>query len=333
VALFLDDKRFVYCEQALREENLTNLEVKGETIYYRVMRLLFFFVFTSTLSFANPMKMMDQRIKTYHESLETCSENVASPDDGLFIDVSCEFKCLNQNVKLERSRGAFVPKHRGLFPGNGSNEKNILWSAVGVSMKTWSQRICFEKAAEACKGLENVESAQMNEMESGEWKLNRFPGCHEKGLTLSPFGDSIKSNRIFNTTALGASSEQKFNAQTFKLELSGLSLNLPFANMNNLSGCQKIIKVQLCFGDCIDLNAKLGSEAFRETLGTNDPLGVDHVQFCADSLENQLKDKKISQSLRRDLCETYFWDSFLADSKGNFKSCAAVRGETSCENF
>ena len=315
------------------EENLTNLEVEGQICYYRVMRILLLFVFLTTFSFANPMKMMDQRIKTYQESLGSCNEDVASPDDGIFIDVSCEFKCLNQNLKQERSRGAFVPKHRGLFPGNGSNDKNILWSAVGVSMKTWSQRICFEKAAEGCKGFQNVESAQINEMESGEWKLNRFPGCHEKGLTLSPFGDSVKSSRILNTMALGVVSSQSVKPQNFKLDLPGLSLNLPFANLNDLSGCQKIIKVQLCFGDCIDLNAKLGSEAFRETLGTNDPLGVDHVQFCADTLENELKDKKISQSLRRDLCETYFWDSFLAESKGNFKSCAAVRGETSCENF
>ena len=39
------------------------------------------------------MKMMDQRIKTYHESLETCAEDVASPDDGLFIDVGNNALC------------------------------------------------------------------------------------------------------------------------------------------------------------------------------------------------------------------------------------------------
>lgn len=277
------------------------------------------------------MQQMDQRIKVYNESLgEKCEPgDGASPDDGLFIDVSCEFQCADLVQKIERVRGAFIPKNQGLFPGNGSNETNTLWSSVGVSMKTWAERICLEKAAAGCKGIQSVTKSELKEIESGAWKLNRFPGCKETSITLSPFNDSIRSNRIPKVASLLEPEDKIANQKNFELQVSGLALSVPLADFNQTkTKCQKTIKASLCFGDCIDLNAESSSD-FIETLGTKEPLGFDQVEICADDLSAKLASQNAPVSVKQQVCEAYFWES-LIKSPGMMKSCAAIRGDVDC---
>lgn len=254
---------------------------------------------------------------------------MSSPDDGLFIDVSCEFQCADQIQKIERVRGAFIPKNQGLFPGNGSNETNTLWSSVGVSMKTWAERICLEKAAAGCRGIQAVTKSQLKEIESGTWKLERFPGCQEKSITLSPFNDSIRSNRIPKIASLLGPEEKIAGQKNFELKVSGLSVSVPFAEFNqSKTKCQKTIKGSLCFGDCVDLNAE-GSSDFIETLGTKEPLGTDQVEICADDLSAVLAKQNVPASVKQQVCEAFFWES-LIKSGGMMRSCAAIRGEINC---
>jgi hypothetical protein len=298
------------------------------------MKTLLFILLLTTHLNAKPLEQMDQRIKVYNETaaMKCEHEETADHDGGLFVDVSCEFQCKGQVSKMERIRGAFIPKNLGLFPGNGSNETNVLWSSLGVSLKSWSQRICLEKAAEGCKGFQLVESSEMKELESGAWKLARFPGCKEKSLTLSPFNDSAKSNRIPSIAGMLVPEVQVANQKNFDLSLSGLKINLPYAAFNGeKTPCQKPIKAKLCFGDCVDLNA-LSSPEFSETLGTPEPLGHDTIEICGDELAAKLSNQNQTASVKQQICEAYFWES-LVKSPSMIRSCAALRGEVVCEGL
>ena len=276
---------------------------------------------------------MNQRIKVYNEShFPFCAPGESSPDDGLFIDVSCEFQCDDKESKIERVRGAFIPKNLGLFPGNGSNETNTLWSSVGVSIKSWAERICLDKAAAGCQGIQKVGSLKLKEIESGDWKLNQFPGCKEKAITLSPFNDSIKTNRIPKIASLLEPEEKISNLKNFVLNVEGLSVSVPFADFTKKeNGCQKTIKASLCFGDCIDLDAASASD-FVETLGTKEPLGFEQVEICADELSQKLTSQSTPASIKQQVCEAFFWES-LIKSPGMMKSCAALRGEVNCSSL
>jgi hypothetical protein len=296
---------------------------------------LIFLLSTSTQLFATPLQEMDRRLNLYAETqTQICAPgDKASSDDGLFVDVTCEFECAQGPIKLERSRGAFIPRNQGLFPGNGSNEQNILWSAVGVSLRMWSKNICFEKAAEGCQGINKVKNIHVKELESGKWKLNRFPGCNESGITLSPFNESVESSRIPRVEALLSPFSGQHDKKKFGLKVSGLDLSVPVALLSEDSkSCGRVIKGSLCFGDCVDLNPNANKEIL-ETLGTNDPLGREEVFICGDALYAKLEKQNLSSSVRRDICESYFWDSLLKHENNMIKSCAAIRGETTCENF
>lgn len=288
------------------------------------MKVLLLMMMCSSFAFASPLVQMNQRIKVYQESGAGICEggDQVSLDEGLFLDVSCEFNCLNKSKQSERFRGAFIPRQLGLFPGNGSNKENILWSAVGITMKTWSESICLEKAAAGCMGLNKVESSEITEVESGEWRIKSFPGCHDKTVTLSPFNNSIASKRVGQ---LG---------QHVSVEKAGFNIKVPLAVFSKTPGkeCKKPIKASLCFGDCIDLNGK-GSDQYLETLGTQDPLGKEQFVVCGDALANKLAPLNLHSSIRKKLCESYFWDSFLSNDSHLIKSCAALRGEVNCENF
>ena len=282
----------------------------------------------SFISFAHAsaLKQMDQRLKVYAESKVICeSGNESLSDEGLFIDVSCDFKCRNDVPRVERVKGTFLPKKLGLFPGNGSSDQSIMWSALGVSLKIWSQNICLEKAAIGCKNAQNIESYGMKELQSGAWKINKFPGCKEKSILVSPFDNRAGSVRVPNISAAISMPE---TSKTIDFENSGLKFSLQSGK--SMPECKNKIKAKLCFGDCVDLSTS--DKEISETLGTPDPLGSDDMEICGDELATKLQDLKLSISVRREICEAYFWQSFMK-MDNTYKSCAAIRGETTCESF
>ena len=258
----------------------------------------------SFISFAHAsaLKQMDQRLKVYADSKVICEPgNESLSDEGLFIDVSCDFKCRDDVPRVERVKGTFLPKKLGLFPGNGTSDQSIMWSALGVSLKIWSQNICLEKAAIGCKNAQNIESYGIKELQSGAWKINKFPGCKEKSILVSPFDNRAGSVRVASISAVISFPE---TSKTIDFENTGLKFSLA-------SGTNKEIS---------------------ETLGTPDPLGSDDMEICGDELATKLQDLKLSISVRREICEAYFWQSFMK-MDNTYKSCAAIRGETTCESF
>ena len=299
------------------------------------MNVFFISLLISSSVFSSPLQKMNQRIKVYQESEAVLCEGTesATKDDGLFLDVSCEFQCHNKPKQSERIRGAFIPKQLGLYPGKGSNNENILWSAVGVTMKTWSLKKCLEKAADGCSGLAMVETSDIKEVESGKWSIKSFPGCSEKGLTISPFNNSVASNRLNQIGSHLSENNLHGNKTDFGISLNGFKVQAPLANTKKSnSSCKKTIRAHLCFGDCIDLDAKDGAEMI-ETLGTQNPLGREDYEICGDDLAAKLEKLSLRPAIRKTLCETYFWDSLLKNDTNLIKSCAALRGEVNCENF
>lgn len=270
---------------------------------------------------------MDQRLDTYAESKVVCDPgDIVLSDTGLFIDVSCDFQCKDLVPRVERVRGTFLPKNLGLTPGNGSNNTNTMWSTLTVSLKIWSQKICLEKAVLGCKSAQNLESFGIKELESGKWKMSKFPGCHEKTISVSPFDNSVASIRVNELTSLIET--PKVESKNVAFDYPGLTISL--AQGVQIEGCKKVIKADMCFGDCIDLAKTTGD--YVETLGTPDPLGTDHMEICGDDLDAKLKNLKLSSSVRRELCESYFWQSYMKQ-ESRYRSCAAIRGETDCDKF
>jgi len=213
----------------------------------------------------------------------------------------------------------------GLFPGNGSSDESTMWSGLGVSLKIWSQKICLEKASVGCKNLQNVESYSIKELQSGSWKMNHFPGCQEKSTLISPFDNSAGSIRIAKLSTLISEPQQ---SKTIEFADNGLKINLAPGTIK--AECKKNIKAKLCFGDCVDLSNT--SKEISETLSTPDPLGTDEIAICGDELAAKFHNLKLSSSVRRELCEAYFWQSFMK-LDNMYKSCAAIRGETDCGSF
>lgn len=306
------------------------------------MKYLTIAILFSSHLMASSLEKMTQKLTTYQEVVQlTCTGDEPPSDHGLILDVSCEFKCLDGISRMERVRSPFIPEKLGLTPGNGSTDKNILWSSVGVSMKVWTQRICLEKAATGCKGVQQVLSSDLKEVESGKWKIEKFPGCHEKSITVSPFNDHAGSIRALPEVAKLATSKAKgklMGENTYALELEGLHSDIPLGLVNvetektkfDAKTCQKVIKGSLCFGDCVDLKDEAN---LTETLGTTEPLGSDEVFICADELVKRIKNEKLSPQMREQLCENYFWQSLLNLDYRLFRSCAALRGEIDCKGF
>jgi hypothetical protein len=284
------------------------------------MKGLFFILIFSTIATASPMQQMDQRLKTYSEAEVVCKPGgEILSDDGLFIDVSCDFQCKDLVPRVERMRGTFVPKKLGLFPGNGSTEENILWSSLGISLKIWSGKICLEKALLGCKTVQNIESYGIKELESGAWKMDKFPGCNEKSIIVSPFNNSAGSNRV--SPVVAKMPDEPRTSQIIDFEEAEL-----------VKGeCKNIIKAKMCFGDCLDMNRK--DSEIVETISTTEPLGSSELEICGDQLDERIKNLNLSPSVRHELCETYFWQSFLKLKDNLYKSCAAIRGATTCANF
>lgn len=307
------------------------------------MRKLLLLTLFSTSVLANPMAQMNSRLETYAEVNNImCDPGKDLSDAGLIVDVSCRFLCKDLKEKIEHARGSFIPANLGLIPGNGSSDRNIVWGSVGVSLKMWSQGICFEKAAAGCKGAQNVVTNDIQQVSSGAWKIDRFPGCKEKSITVSPFTDSAGSVRIDIGVAKISSPNKKNifeQVNYFSVDVTGLGLSIPIGRFNTDLGkpqfdkasCKKIITGKLCFGDCIDMNSN--DKDMTETLGTPEPLGTDEIVMCADDLVERLSKENLSQQTRTALCESYYWNSFLKLDYRLFKSCAAIRGSLDCEHF
>ena len=298
--------------------------------------LLFLLVSLSFCAGAKPLEVMNTKLAQYKETnAKLCLPGeTGSLDDGLFIDVTCSFNCKGGAQKIERVKGSFIPKELGLYPGNGSSNQNTIWSAVGISIRVWSQEICLSKAADGCHGIKLVEGVDVTELESGKWNLKKFPGCHEQTITLSPFDESSGSSRMnsLSSSLLSSlSTPEKFSEKPdqFHVRLKGLSVDIPFAEFNSKSPCQKKIKAKLCFGDCIDLK----SEKYQETLGTSDPLGKEEVEVCGDQFFSKVAGQNLSDAVKKQLCEDYFWNSLILNGKNLMASCAAIRGEVSCEGL
>ena len=304
-------------------------------------------LFIAPSVFSSPMDQMGQRVKVYGETRPmNCEEDSLPQDQGLFIDVSCNLKCLGKDSQIERVRSPFIPRQLGLQPGNGSNNSMILWGGLNVSLKMWSDKICLEKASLACKDDTKIESFEVSELQSGGWKVKRLPGCQEKEITLSPFYDDVKADlvpalagflkqdSIKQTPAFLSSpiTMEESSNNSFEIKINKNVIRLPHASdVSKDQKCDRIISANVCFGDCIDMSESV--KDIVETLGTPEPLGRETVKICGDALYKNLSTSGLTPGMKKSICESYFWSSLLNEGGLSFKTCAATRGDVDCQSF
>lgn len=280
------------------------------------------------------MAQMRERVST-HQALSglDCNSEKQS-DEGLMTNLTCEISCSGSAIKRYTLNESFLPESLGLQPGNGSNGTDTtLWGSLTVTLKSWSQEKCLEKAHEVCGDYSKISESNLENLASGEWKIKRFPGCHEKEATISPFDDSVKSNRVggmmkkvaeFALPKMGEFDSFSPKATYQHIDLIRSSRKLDYKSEK----CAKPILGDVCFGDCIDM-----SKSYTvETLGTPEPLGRDKLEVCGDKLSEFMKDQKLSPSVKKTLCEDFFWNS-IKIRDGVISTCAAMRGEVDCSKL
>lgn len=285
------------------------------------------------LALSAPLDEMKQRQATHEATTGLdCSANKQS-DQGLLTTLTCQISCQGQETKPYTMDESFLPESLGLKPGNGSNaEDTIIWGSLSITLKSWSNEKCLEKALAICGGESKIHEVALDTLSSGEWKIERFPGCHETESTISPFDDSVKSKRIEGTmkkiVEFSIPGTKKLDPYVSEFKLSSSSLLDDARKLSSESTkCERIIKAEICFGDCIDL-----SKSYTlETLGTPEPLGKESMEICGDKLSEYIKAKNLSTSVKKTLCEDFFWNSIK--DRGMIGSCAALRGEVDCSRL
>jgi hypothetical protein len=90
--------------------------------------------------------------------------------------------------------------------------------------------------------------------------------------------------------------------------------------------CQRKIKVNSCYGDCISLDDKITTEQ----LASPKPLGMDETEICVDAFDAKLKGKNLSPAVKQHLCETYIM-SEIKKIGGMVLACASFRFQVSCD--
>lgn len=264
---------------------------------------------------------MNSRLETQKAVTGLSCDQMVKSDDGLVVNLSCSVSCQGETPKDIVVSSDFIPEDLGLTPGNGSNgDKLTIWGSLGTALKVWSQDQCLVEGKKICGDLKAA-VVKVTSLESGDWKLARFPGCQEKSITLSPFGDGINSKRIEKKTPL-MKGLGNFGTPPKKGALSTL---VKYLSAGVLTKCQRKISAKICFGDCIDLTSK----DIVETLGTSEPLGTDEVEMCADELYEHFSRQQLSKAVKQNFCEMFFWNNY----KEMPMSCAAVRGDVRCDSL
>lgn len=282
------------------------------------------------------MEIMNQRLKTYKDSASVeCGDPIFRPSShALKMAIDCSYKCTNTSPETVQLASVFSPEEMGLYPGNGSRSDKIIWSSLNIGLKTWSEKQCLDAAIKGCKKLSEIEDISLSQISSGEWKIQAFPKCNEKSVTISPFDSragaeqyySITGKLVKNIHSLSGSADI---SSDYAFKVSGFEMSLPINDDENKK-CEKKIVGNICYGDCIDMNAK--GDTLTETLATPEPLGRDTLSICADELYTRLKNEKISASSKQLICENYFWTNVMK-GKITVNSCAAVRGDVDCSGI
>lgn len=306
--------------------------------------LIFFFSFISYNLFAGPMEEMKIRQQTHAALMNLQCQSVDGlKDEGLVFDITCDLTCFGKDKKTLTITNDFLPRKLGLKQGNGSAENNIIWASLGLTLKRWSNEICLKKADEVCGGYDNIADSNVSLLASGEWKLEKLPGCKESKSTLSPFDESSKSKKIEGLPL-------KLLSDSFISPSSLLQENDPVASSRGIfseivskivkgipssqGNCSRPIEAQICYGDCIDLQVETN---VVETLGTSQPLGQDVEKICGDHLYSYFQNKKLTPMMKKKYCEEFFWLVYTnhhgLKSNRMTSTCAALRGDIDCSNL
>lgn len=242
--------------------------------------------------------------------------------------VNCEVKCMGSSSQSITITNEFNPAYLGLFEGDGSSDKKIMWRSLGHTIQVWSKDQCSQAAAAKCK---EVESFKFKNVSSGTWKMDSIYNCKESKLISSPFAIEEKvskkeKSRLVNEMILHTTNIQETVLSSYiKEKLTYQSGDKYFVDEKTNTQCKYKAKVKTCFGDCL---FETDSDHWPETLSTDEPLGDYPIEICLDKFTDIIRKEKTASG--KDLvCHKLIWEIFMkTDILGT--SCAAFRYDYEC---
>ncbi len=269
-------------------------------------------------------------------SLPKLEENKTSTvnTDYFNAQITCEFQCRNNKTVSESIKDVFEPKKLSLYEGDGSSNEKIMWRSLGITLSTWSQELCLNKAQKKCSSLKNVEKISVKKIKSGNWSFDGKLKCSSSKTVYSPFDSQFK----LDNQGLSAYNpfEMKFNqfeSKTIKT-VNNLSEYIgsrytekEVEKWIDAKSCSKAIKVKACFGDCVWEEG--ADKNWRETLSTSEPLGTDEYSICVDKILTKNSFKGLSKEVVQVKCEKIAWE-LIRKLEFSGASCAATRADYDC---
>jgi hypothetical protein len=249
-----------------------------------------------------------------------------------------------------------------------SGKDHIMWRGLTATLRLWSQEACVREATFRCLETENVLAVKVKQISSGEWKWDNKIGCDKKTpIVPSPFGENmnidtsavgrellispkeilmtLNNKTICNQDILPILEKEKNIYPSMKSFRENRPLkNIPFdtptvikkseyktgTNDKDIAGekCQNKVTINLCFGDCIDLEQKNAPE----TLMTPNPTINEELIVCLDEWKSSITAQNLSPDILQWSCESNVWRQ-LKDRNILGLSCAAARIIVKCPAF
>ena len=92
--------------------------------------------------------------------------------EGFKGTVSCQVKCMNENKKTISIVQNFVNEDMKLRGGDGG-----LYASFNMTLDLWLEKICLKASLVECKTLDNIESAKIKTLVSGDWEYDKPAYC------------------------------------------------------------------------------------------------------------------------------------------------------------
>lgn len=262
-----------------------------------------------------------------HIDGEQGNNGVMTPiiDNQLATTVACEFKCKKNKSESVLIKQNFIPSEVGLRTGDNSSENNVYWGSLTAKLRTWSKDSCLKYAISKCDKIEKVEEVNTKSIASGSWSYDLEVNCEGQKEILSPFYSKSGSdtNVIQDQTPLPTT-------HSFSNIVGELYNYQGKSDPKADRLCKKVIKGDLCFGDCVRFSTKHSVELIQSA--SIEDIVKDTFEVCADKLIESWRTLHLSPQVKRQLCEKFFWDTIYSKQAGGL-SCQSARGFVNCDDL
>lgn len=241
-------------------------------------------------------------------------------NNQLATSVACEFKCKKEKGQSVLIKQNFIPSEVGLRFGD-----NSYWASLTAKLRTQSKDSCLKYAISKCDKIERVEEVNTKSIASGSWSYDLEVNCEAQKEILSPFYSKSCSdtNVIQDQTPLPTT-------HSFSNIVGELYNYKGGSDPKADRLCKKVIKGDLCFGDCVRFTTKHNVQLIQSA--STEDLVKDTLEVCADKLIESWQTLHLSPQIKRQLCEKFLWDTIYLKQAASL-SCQSARGFVNCDDL